>query len=122
MNLLEVTWVPDETIRPPGPKMVVCIDADMGWFFRINTRDGWRPNVPLAKTPDHEWLLHDSFMECNILELDDYVVEEAIRRSGVIGVVHPSLCPAIRDAIRQNRGMSNTDKMRIHATMQALGR
>lgn len=111
MNLLEVTWVPDETIRPPGPKMVVCVDAEMGWYFRINTHDTWRPNVELMKTPDHEWLHHDSFMECNILELDDYVVEQAVRQSGIIGSVHRSLCPAIREAIRLNRWISNTDKV-----------
>ena len=120
MRPLEVIWIPDATIKPPGPKMVVCISPEFGWYFRINTRGHWVPSVPLPKEPDHPWLKHDSHLECNILELNDYVIEQALDASGIIGSVSTALCPAIRDAVRANRTMSSTDKMVIHQVLQAL--
>lgn len=120
MKPLEVTWVPDDTILPPGPKMVACIVPAQGWFFRINTADHWRPNVPLVRLPDHPFLKHDIHLECQILELDDFVIAEALRKTGVIGSISPTLTPMIRAAVRQNRSMDNTEKAAIHAAMQAV--
>lgn len=120
MRPLEVTWIPDDTIKPPGPKMVVCISPQHGWYFRINSKSVWTPSVQLLRVPDHPWLHHDSFLECNILELDDYVIDRALNQSGVIGAVSVELCPVIREAIRSNRHMSSTDKMVIHQVLQAL--
>lgn len=119
---LEVTWIPDQTIRPPGPKMVVCIEPNLGWFFRINSRPHWRPCIPLVREPHHRFLDHDSYLECNILDLDEYLIEEAVRESGVIGQLHIGVCGQIREAIRQNSTISNGDKAAIHAQMQALER
>ena len=39
VGLLDVIWIFDEFIRPPGPKMMVCVEAERSFFFRINTWD-----------------------------------------------------------------------------------
>jgi hypothetical protein len=85
---LEVIWIMDECIRPPGPKMVVCVEGELGFFFRINTKAGWQQSVLLKKSPDHPFLDHDSHLECgDPLELDDYVIEQSLNRKGAIGAV-----------------------------------
>jgi hypothetical protein len=48
---LEVIWITDECIHPPGPKMVVCVEANLGFFFRINTRPNWQKSLSLKKGP-----------------------------------------------------------------------
>lgn len=121
MSPLEVIWINDALIRPPGPKMVVCISPERGWFFRINTRGHWRPCVPLLRA-DNPFPDHDSFIECQIIELDDYIVASAISDRGIIGVVHRAVCNRIRDAIRPARDMPNGDKAIIHEVMQRLAR
>lgn len=121
MQPLEVIWINDALIRPPGPKMVVCISPDLGWFFRINTRNHWRPSVPLLKA-QNPFLDHDSFLECQIIELDDYIVEQAMADRGIIGRVDSRICNLIREAIRPARDIPNGDKAVIHEIMQKLAR
>ena len=76
LNALEVIWIEDECINPPGPKMVVCVDATNGYFFRINTKGHWQHSVPLSKKDHGTFLDHDSHLECgDPLELDDYVID-----------------------------------------------
>lgn len=116
---LEVTWIQDAEIKPPGPKMVVCVQPDMGFFFRINSENHWSPCVPIIKAPHHEFLKHDSFIQCRILDLDDYVIGEALKRSGVIGTVSPSLCGAMLAALG-GAGHSKLDRDDIRAVLEPL--
>ncbi len=51
-----------------------------GVFYRINSRPFLKPNIPLPKTPHHEWLDHDSYLHIDPLVLDDYIVGEALKR------------------------------------------
>lgn len=89
---LQVIVIHDETLRDPKPKMVACVHPDEGWFYRINSRPFLRPYVALRRDPDHLWLEHDSFLHCEILMLDDYVVEESLKRhGGIIGEISPVL-------------------------------
>jgi len=86
--------------------MYVCLDFDEGWFLRINSKDHFKPCVPITKK-QHPWLDHDSYVECTFLMLDEYEVEESIRSEGVVGQVshdlksvvlgHLSAAPYIRD-------------------------
>lgn len=67
---LDVIWIFDATISPPGYKMVACVEPEKGFFYRINTKP-WRPAVELAKA-DHRFLDHDSYLECgDPMEIDD---------------------------------------------------
>jgi hypothetical protein len=118
LKILEVTIIFDDTIRPPGPKMVVAIHSANGWFYRINTKP-WRPAVKLEKT-GHDFLRHDSYMECgDPLELDDYLVETSLRRYGVIGAVSLLLREDIKNYLRQAKTLSSKDVQEICALLDA---
>jgi hypothetical protein len=107
LRLLEVIWIHDDCISPPGPKMVVCVEAKLGFFFRINTRPNWQQSLLLKKGTDHPFLDHDSYLECgDPLELDDYVVEQSLDGKGVIGTVSQALIPGYT----QGRACSSKDE------------
>lgn len=112
MNTLEVTWISDEEIRPPGPKMVVCVEPHKGFYFRINSHDNWEPCVPLIKEPHHRFLRWDSFIECSILEIDNYIIGKAVKERGIIGKISPLLCAKIIEQLGYARG-SRHDKNAI---------
>jgi hypothetical protein len=110
MRLLDVIWIMDELIDPPHPKMVACVNPLDGWFFRINSRDKLRPCVPVVRIPHHTFLHHDSFLHCDILELDDYIIDESVRRRGVIGRIHSTLVDEIIVKLRLAIHISRTDQ------------
>lgn len=119
INVLEVIWISDEEIRPPGPKMVVCVEPNLGFYFRINSHDNWQPCVPLIKIPDHEFLKWDSFIECTILEIDDYIISQSLKKNGVIGVVSRKVCEDIIDALGYARG-ARRDRNAIRTALEKL--
>lgn len=122
LNALDVIRIHDDLISPPGPKMVVCVEALLGYFFRINSR-GHRPgSLLLKKAGAHEFLDHDSHLECGgPLELDDYIIDESLRRhGGTIGCVSPTLIPAILQAMDANGELSPKDKAAIRAFLAPL--
>jgi hypothetical protein len=111
---LDVIWIDDETIAPPAPKMVACIHPENGWFYRINSRSHWKPAVWLPHATQAAFLSHDSFLECgDPLELDDYVVEESIRRRGIIGCVAAIHSAEIIAALIAARYLKQRDKDEI---------
>ncbi|SIR00233.1 hypothetical protein SAMN05880582_105181 [Rhizobium sp. RU20A] len=118
-NTLDVIWIADTEIKPPGPKMVVCVEPFLGFYFRINSNDNWEPCVAIAKEPHHAFLKWDSFIECTILDLDDYVVREALRKSGVIGRVSRTLCQPLIDALAFSHG-SRRDREAIRLALQRM--
>lgn len=120
LSLLEVIWIDDDFIKPPGPKMVVCVAPETGLFFRINSKN-WPVAVPLLKA-DNGFLHHDSFLECNgPLELDDYIVQQFLDSSGApIGRVAASTIPAIWLAVNGSRRISPADQIIIGKALGIL--
>lgn len=121
LALLETIWIYDGLINPPHPKMVVCMSPEDGWFFRINSRPHFKPCVPLLREPDHQWLDHDSHLQCSILMLDDYVVDAAIERNGVVGSVSLELREEIIRGIMAGRDTPPRDKQRLCDLLNAAG-
>lgn len=118
MRLLEIIVIWDDLITPPHPKMVACINPAEGWFFRINSRDKLRPCVAMARSPHHAFLDHDSFLHCDILELDDYIIDESLRRKCVVGRVHQSLADEIIRKVRLSMHISVADQDVIAQLLQ----
>lgn len=115
---LEVIWIHDELIKPPGPKMVVCVEPEIGLYLRINS-DGWRDGSLKIEKGAHKFLDHDSYIECgDPFDLDDYIVLEALKKSGVIGNVDSALAEQICEAVRNCSLIARADK---NAICTALG-
>ena len=113
---LETILIPDQTIKPPGPKMVVCVAPEEGYFFRINSEPKWQQPV-LLSAKDHPFLKHDSYLECGApLDLDEYVVQEALRDKGIIGTVVP--VEAIIAAVQKAWSVSEEDREVICAALR----
>ena len=123
LKALEVIWIHDECISPPGPKMVVCVESAHGFFFRINSRPNWQESVPLKKTKTSNIFLdHDSYLECgDPLELDDYVIDESIKDRGIIGTVDSAVIPVILKAVDAATRMSPNDKAAIRTFLDPTG-
>ena len=62
VRLMEVVWIHDDFIKPPGPKMVVCVEPTLGLFYRINTQDKWQIGV-LLEQASNSFLDHDSYID-----------------------------------------------------------
>jgi len=85
---LEVIWLHHGTARGLAKtRMMVCISPEDGFFLPINTTDRFRPCFTLPRIPHHDWLKHDSHIECDVLVFDEYPVEESIAHDGIIGYV-----------------------------------
>lgn len=116
---LDVLLIFDETIRPPGPKMVVAIHPDNGWYYRINTKI-WRPAVLIKKEPDNTFLSHDSYLECgDPLEIDDSIIEESVHKHGVIGTLSKDVCDGIKKYLALATTLSKSDKDEIIAILDS---
>lgn len=114
----DVIVIPDETVRPPKPKFVMCVEPDEGWFYRINTKR-WPPAVKLVRETLHPFLDHDSYLECgDPLEIDDFIVEAALRKYGVIGTVHPSLAVEILRLLAAAETLRESDRLKITAALE----
>lgn len=68
---------------------MVCLNYDEGWFLRINSEDKFQPCVAISKK-ENTFLKHDSHVECRLLIIDEFELEEELKRKGVIGSVHPN--------------------------------
>ena len=93
--------------------MIVCIEPSLGLFFRINTEGKWQTSVNLTQA-DHPFLDHDSHLECgDPLEIDDYMIEQALDRRPVIGQVSRALIPVILAAVDGAKTLSARDKAAV---------
>ena len=114
INALEVIWIFDKAIHPSKWKMAACIQPDCLLFFRINSSDRWKPALQIDREPNHKFLDHDSFLECETpFELTEYEVEQALDGRGIIGKIHPNLAPSIYALVRGNIAISEEDKKAI---------
>jgi hypothetical protein len=99
----------DRTIDPQGPKMFVCISRENGWFLRINTRDHFKPCVAITLA-ENPFLTHDSHIECVLLEVDDYEIEESVQHRGVIGTVCDAAKSQVLRHLINSRHVKQRDK------------
>lgn len=114
---LDVIWIDDDTIRPPGPKMVICVEPKIGLFFRINTDPKWQTPIRIRQI-DHPFLKWDSHIECGLpMELDDYVIEQSLRRRGVIGKIARRHVAAICAVVDEAKDLTPADKAAIKAAL-----
>ena len=112
---LDVIWIDDDTIEPPGPKMVSCIEANLGLFYRINSRANWQVSIPLIRNPLNMFLRHDSYLECgDPLEIDDYIISQ----SETIGTITHTLKAQIRNIALKSSSLSRSDKSKIAAFLR----
>ena len=119
LKTLDVIWYFDETIEPPKHKMAVCVEPDEGWFFRINTRNFLKPCFPISKD-EHPFLKHDSFVNCDLLILDDFIIDEALCESGPTGSLSISILPVLKRTVIDMRYISLRDKQAILAKLNAI--
>lgn len=117
MNPLDVIWISDDLIKPPGPKMIVCVEPSLGFYFRINTNDNWEPCVPIKRLPNHLFLKHDSFIECTILDIDDWVINRSLELRGIIGRISTEVCGPLIEALGYAQG-ARRDRNAIRAVLE----
>jgi hypothetical protein len=103
--------------------MVVCVEPERGFFFRINSEGKWQIPVPIARADHPGFLDHDSHIECgDPFELDDYVIEQSLARRGVIGRIDGKHAAAICAAVDRARHLREGDKLAIRRALgQAFG-
>lgn len=115
----DIILIPDDTVRPPKPKFVVCVEASLGLFYRINTKK-WRPVVFLSKM-DHPFLDHDSYIESgDPLEIDDYIVNESIRKKGIIGQISNEVALKIIAHLVFAKSTKDADKLAISIALSPI--
>jgi hypothetical protein len=120
LKALDVIRIMDVFIRPPGPKMVVCVEPSLGFFFRINSEPKWQTPIPLKFRDYPEFLTHDSYLECGCpFELDEYTVYESIRDNGILGRLKTDVVPQIIQVVQDEQLLSPADKSAIIATLSA---
>lgn len=112
---LEVVLVPAGLITD-HPKMIACSCASLGLFYVINSRDKIRPCISIIKSPLHEFLHHDSYLQCgDPVEVDDYVIGQSLEFRGVIGRLDASVIPDIKKFLANALYLSERDKIEIIA-------
>jgi hypothetical protein len=100
--------------------MVVCVEPELGYFFRINSQPKWNGPV-LLRLADHSFLHHDSYLECGgPLDLDEYIVSEALRERGVIGRVSDTVVPDILATLEKAFTMTPADRDLIYAVLRRI--
>jgi hypothetical protein len=117
IKVLDVIWIEDNQIKPPGPKMVVCVEPFLGIFLRINS-DGWRDGSIAILKKENAFLKHDSYVECgDPFELDEYVQGQALKANGIIGKLDKSIAQEICKAVRACSLITRADKNEICAAL-----
>lgn len=118
VDRLEVIWIHDEFIKPPGPKMVVCVEPSLGLFYRISTEGKWQIPILIEKSRN-SFLHHNSYIECGSpLELDDYLIEQSISVRGIYGTVDAECLPRLCAAVLRSRNIRETDRAAILLALQ----
>lgn len=71
-----------------------------------------RPCVPISKALNL-FLRHDSHVDCSINMVDEYEIDEAMRRDGVIGSIDISYAPLVLDKMTKAVFINQRDKDRL---------
>lgn len=99
--------------------MVICVEPRLGFYFRINSSSEWEPCVPILREPHHLFLKWDSFIECTILDLDNYIINQALKKGGIIGSVSTKLCGQLIEKLSYASG-ARQDRNAIRAVLGSL--
>jgi hypothetical protein len=100
--------------------MVVCVEPEAGYFFRINSEPKWQGPVLLKKV-ENAFLKHDSYLECGApLDLDEYIVNEALREKGVIGRVNDKVVVEIIATLEKAYSVAPADREMICAVLRRI--
>ena len=118
VSFFEVIWLFDRTTNPPKPKMMVCLSYDDGFFLRINTSDKFRPCVAISNA-ENTWLDHDSYIECALLEIDEFELDESVMRNGIIGTVAFSCLDQVKDKLLSAKYLRPDDKRTLEAIFRS---
>lgn len=90
--------------------MVVCVEPELGLFFRINTKGHW-PGSILIERRLNPFLQYDSYLECgSIIELDEFIVDEVLDDKGIYGELSPKIAAEICKAVRFETTFRQSDK------------
>ena len=109
LQFFDVILVFDRLTRPQKLKYQVCLSYERGWFLRINSGDRYKPSVAISKA-DNTFLDHNSFIECGLLEIDEYEIDDALRARGIIGRVNLASKPDILAHLLSATYISPADK------------
>lgn len=90
--------------------MQVCLDFERGWFLRINTRDRVRPCVAIAQA-NNSFLEHDSHIDGSLNEIDEFEIEQALLRDGVVGTVDLACASAVLTMLLEAKYINARDKV-----------
>lgn len=120
---LDVIRIQDVLIKPPGPKMVVCVWPRAGLFYRFNSYDEYPIGILVTQKPNHPLLEWDSYLEIGRapIQLDEHNVQKAIHACGgaPLGKLHYSYVPAICKAIEDRDTLSARLLKAIVATLNS---
>ncbi len=117
---LDVIIITDKEIKPPGPKMVVCICPKYGMFYRINSYPDYPIAVLIQQLPNHTFLKWDSFIECSKspIELDDAIINSAIERTkGPIGKIAQRHAAEILGAVQLQSTIAPEIKAQVKSAL-----
>lgn len=109
MDFFDVIWLFDRSIRDQKWKMQVCLCEAEGWFLRINSKDIIRPCVAISKA-ENGFLDHDSFIDCSLCIIDEYEIQDALSKDGVIGCVTTSVAPDVLACLLAATYIRDADK------------
>lgn len=109
MKFFDVIWIYDRALKPQKWKMQICLHYDEGWFLRINTKDVIRPCVAISRA-EHAFLDHDSHIDCGLCMIDEYEIDEAMKKSGIIGTITTKVAPEVLRCLLAARYISKKDK------------
>jgi hypothetical protein len=113
LKSFEVIWVFDRLTKPQKLKMMVCLSWDDGWLLRINTKDKFRPCVAIGKTLN-PWLEHDSFVECSLMEWDEFELSESLKNPrNPVGMLHDGHRHQVLQHLLQAPYIRTSDKVRL---------
>ncbi len=123
LQILDVIRITDDKIKPPGPKMVVCMVPDIGLFYRFNSHSDYSIAVLVPEKPNHPFLSWDSYIEVGEtpLQLDEFTVQKAIKSCGgaPLGQVHHSHIPDICAAVQSGETLSVKARNKIISVLQS---
>lgn len=98
--------------------MMVCVEPDLGFFFRINTKGHWPASI-LIEMRSNPFLRRDSYLQCGeLIELDEFVIDEILDEKGLYGELDKSYAAVICRTLDSVSTIRKSDK---DAIRQCLG-
>jgi hypothetical protein len=117
----DVVRVFDNLTDPPKYKRLICVDREQGWFFRLNSRPIWKPNMLIPHEGNETWLEHNTYVHLNILEFDDTVVEESLKvPANFLGEISDGVRERLIEAVESASTLTQEQKDAICANLRSV--